>query len=112
MPLDPDTKPIRLHRFDGLDDAVRRHGTDTQVAAYFADRLMVGTVDDNLTAAINFFNARIGLQQYGMAVGTATRWVRMRHGAGDVRGDVQEQGAATDHVQLLHAKADGQDRHL
>src|SRR5206468_1838973 len=68
VPLDADTEPVRIDRFDRLDNAIRGQRADAQTRARLAHGLMVRTVDADFTPAVDLVEAGVWLQQHGVPV--------------------------------------------
>src|SRR5262249_11350186 len=58
-----------------------------------------------------FVDPGVWLQEYDVPVRSAG-WIEVRHRFGNVGREVQKQRSACEHVELLHANADGQDGKL
>src|SRR5947209_20094077 len=71
----------------------------------------MGAVDADLAAAVDLLDARAGPQENEMAMRLSGR-VLVRHGARQVFGQVQVQGAAAGDIELLHTDADSEDGQL
>ena len=82
---------------------------DAEVRGELADALVVVAVDPDLARAVDLFEPGARLHDDGVAVGAALR-VAVRDASGHVFGEVEEDPAARDDVQLLHPQADAQRR--
>ncbi len=71
MPLNADAEPVGVDGFDSLDDTIGSKGTDPELGAGLANGLMVAAVHTNFPATVNLIDARGGLQEDSVAVGTA-----------------------------------------
>ena len=87
--------------------ARRRHA---EVRGELADPLVVVAVDPDLARAVNLLEPGARLHDDGVAVRAPLR-VAVRDALGHVLGQVEEDPAAGDDVQLLHAQADAQHGH-
>ena len=112
MPLHADAEPAGVDRFDSLDDAVGGLGGNTQAAADLAHGLMMLAVDEDFAVAVKLVHASAGLQQHGVTVRPLAGGIVVRQRLRLIFRQMQEQGAAAAHVDLMHAHADAEHRHL
>src|SRR5262249_48816576 len=106
MPLDANTKPIGIIRFNGLNNSIRSAAADAEVGTHLANRLMMATVHADLTRTIDLLHAGTGLQVHSVPMWPSRRVV-MRQGARWLLGEVYVETAAANGVQLLHTGANG-----
>jgi hypothetical protein len=111
VPLHADAEPFGLDGFDRLDDAVRRHGADAHLRGHGFHSLMVSAVHAQFAAAIDFIQPGVRLDHDDVPM-SAAGGIEVRQRFRLLFGQVQKQRPAAQHVQLLHADADGQEGHL
>ena len=95
---------------EGLDQPVGGQRRHAEVGGELADALVMVAVDPDLAGPVDVLEPGARLHDDGVAMGPALR-VAVRDGLGHVLGQVEEEAAAADHVQLLHAQPDAQHGH-